>query len=125
MYRWLLQGVLGAVKYVYRMAIAFTFVSCFSKNMGFEKNMSRDSFRQIVGLTVCFVFNILLAGVVLHDKIYTEPRMQEEINSLKLVSFSQGLFVNSFLRANCKLRVSEFSALKYGNMQNIIHTYSK
>ena len=90
--------------------------------MGFEKNMSRDSFRQIEGLTLCLVFNILLAGVVLHDKIYTEPRMQEEINSLKLVSFSQGLFVNFFLRANCMLRVSEFFALKYAKYYL---TYSK
>ena len=46
-----------------------------------------DSFRQTVGLTVCILLHLLLAGVVLHDKFSTVLEMQKEINSLKLVRF--------------------------------------
>ena len=69
------------------LAISFAFVSLLLVNMGEVKQMSAESIRQTVGLTVCFLLNLLLAGVVLHDKFYTEPGMQREIDSLKLVRF--------------------------------------
>ena len=69
------------------LAISFAFVSLLLVNMGEVKQMSAESIRQTVGLTVCFLLNLLLAGVVLHDKFHTEPGMQSEIDSLKLVRF--------------------------------------
>ena len=69
------------------LAISFAFVSLLLVNMGEVKQMSAESIRQTVGLTVYFLLNLLLAGVVLHDKFHTEPGMQSEIDSLKLVRF--------------------------------------
>ena len=69
------------------LAISFAFLSLLLENMGEVKKMSTESIRQTVVLTVCFLLNLLLAGVVLHDKFYTEPGMQSEIDSLKLVRF--------------------------------------
>ena len=74
-------------KIVIGLAISFAFVSLLLVNMGEVKQMSTKSIRQTVGLTVCFLLNLLLAGVVLHDKFHTEPGMQSEIDSLKLVRF--------------------------------------
>ena len=69
------------------LAISFAFVSLLLVNMGEVKQTSAESIWQTVGLTVCLLLNLLLAGVVLHDKFYTEPGMQREIDSLKLVRF--------------------------------------
>ena len=69
------------------LAISFAFVSLLLVNMGEVKQTSAESIWQTVGLTVCLLLNLLLAGVVLHDKFYTEPGMQSEIYSLKLVRF--------------------------------------
>ena len=69
------------------LAISFAFVSLLLVNMGEVKQMSAESIRQTVGLTVYFLLNLLLAGVVLHDKFHTEPGMQSEIDSLTLVRF--------------------------------------
>ena len=73
--------------WVIGLAISFAFLSLLLENMGEVKKMSTESIRQTVVLTVCFLLNLLLAGVVLHDKFYTEPGMQSEIDSLKLVRF--------------------------------------
>ena len=72
------------------LAISFAFVSLLLVNMGEVKQMSAESIRQTAGLTVCFLLNLLSAGVVLHDKFFTEPGMQSEINSLKLVRYISG-----------------------------------
>ena len=73
--------------WVIGLAISFAFLSLLLENMGEVKKMSTESIRQTVVLTVCFLLNLLLAGVVLHDKFHTEPGMQSEIDSLKLVRF--------------------------------------
>ena len=83
----LVNALVARENIIIGLAISFAFVSLLLVNMGEVKQMSAESIRQTVGLTVCFLLNLLLAGVVLHDKIHTEPGMQSEIDSLKLVRF--------------------------------------